>query len=52
MLTPGEDIWLPIRAYYRAIGNRETLANRSETVCSSLDTLPMAHHSRMHERNS
>ena len=31
-MTPGEDVWLPIRAYYRAIGNRETLANRSETV--------------------
>ena len=32
VMTPGEDVWLPIRAYYRAIGNRETLANRSETV--------------------
>ena len=27
-----EDVWLPIRAYYRAIGSAETLANRSETV--------------------
>lgn len=32
LLTPGEDVWLPIRAYYRAIGNSETLANRSDTV--------------------
>jgi predicted permease len=32
VMTPGEDVWLPIRAYYRAIGNSETLANRSETV--------------------
>jgi putative ABC transport system permease protein len=30
--TPGEDVWLPISAYYRAIGNRDTLTNRSETA--------------------
>jgi predicted permease len=32
VMTPGEDVWLPIRAYYDAIGDRETLANRSDTV--------------------
>ena len=28
--TPEEDIWLPLRAYYRAIGNLEVLSNRAQ----------------------
>jgi putative ABC transport system permease protein len=28
--TPGEDLWLPLRAYYRAIGNLEVLTNRAQ----------------------
>jgi predicted permease len=27
-----EDVWLPIRAYYRAIGSADTLSDRSQTV--------------------
>lgn len=30
--TPKEDLWLPIRAYYQAIGSAETLARRSDTL--------------------
>ena len=53
VMTPGEDVWLPIRASTTA---RSAIGRRWPTApkrwCSSLDTLPMAHHSRMHERNS
>jgi predicted permease len=31
-LTPGEDVWLPIRAYYRAISSEDALANRSQPL--------------------
>jgi predicted permease len=30
--TPKEDLWLPLRAFYSAIGNTETLARRSDTL--------------------
>jgi macrolide transport system ATP-binding/permease protein len=32
VLTPGEDVWLPIRAYYRAIGSEDALANRAQPL--------------------
>jgi MacB-like periplasmic core domain len=32
VLTPGEDVWLPIRAYYRAIRSEEALANRAQPL--------------------
>jgi predicted permease len=31
-LTPGEDVWLPIRAYYRAIRSEEALTNRAQPL--------------------
>jgi predicted permease len=31
-ITPGEDVWLPIRAYYHAIGSAETLSARRQPL--------------------
>lgn len=32
VLTPGEDVWLPIRAYYRAIRSETALTNRAQPL--------------------
>jgi predicted permease len=32
LLTPGEEIWMPIRAYYRATTNDAALSNRKELL--------------------
>jgi predicted permease len=32
LLTPGEDVWLPMRAYYRAIGSADVLENRTQPL--------------------
>lgn len=32
LLTPGEDVWLPIRSYYRAIGSVEVLEDRAQPI--------------------
>lgn len=32
LLTPGEDVWVPIRAYYHAIGSAEVLADRAQPL--------------------
>jgi putative ABC transport system permease protein len=36
LLTPGENVWLPIHAYYRAIGNPEVLANRAQPLVAMI----------------
>jgi predicted permease len=32
IMTPGEEIWVPLTAYYRATGNIEVLANRQQPL--------------------
>lgn len=32
LLTPGEDIWIPIQSYYRAIGSLEVLEDRAQPL--------------------
>ena len=32
LLTPGEDLWVPIRAFYRATNNERVLADRAQPI--------------------
>lgn len=32
LLTPGEDVWVPIQAYYRASGHADVLTNRGQPL--------------------
>jgi predicted permease len=36
LLTPGEDVWVPIRAYYDAIGSAGVLTNRSQPLVAMI----------------
>lgn len=39
-LTPGEDVWLPITAYYDAIGSQAVLRNRAQWTVHLVGELP------------
>lgn len=40
VLTPGEDLWVPLVPYYRAIGSEASLENRAQPMVLTVAALP------------